>query len=82
MSNPDLAAGFSNPKVQAAIMDISQNPMNIVKYNDQPEVRMTCLSPFGFCRAVRRGPLVQHANAYCSCTQSLHMRVLWEALQS
>eukprot|EP00983_Pelagomonas_calceolata_P068348 1149883-Pelagomonas_calceolata.AAC.6 len=38
MSNPELAAGFSNPKVQAAIMDISQNPMNVVKYNDQPEV--------------------------------------------
>ncbi|KAF5839505.1 hypothetical protein DUNSADRAFT_576 [Dunaliella salina] len=38
MSNPELAAGFSNPKVQAAIMDISQNPMNVVKYNDQPEI--------------------------------------------
>ncbi len=38
MANPELAAGFSNPKVQAAILDISQNPMNIVKYNDQPEV--------------------------------------------
>lgn len=38
MANPELAAGFSNPKVQAAIMDISQNPMNIVKYQGDPEV--------------------------------------------
>jgi|LauGreSBDMM110SN_4_FD.fasta_scaffold223066_1 hypothetical protein len=39
MSNPELASGFSNPKVQAAIIDISQNPMNIVKYQNDPEVR-------------------------------------------
>jgi hypothetical protein len=39
MSNPELAAGFSNPKVQAAIMDISANPLNVSKYSDQPEVR-------------------------------------------
>ncbi|GAX74063.1 hypothetical protein CEUSTIGMA_g1513.t1 [Chlamydomonas eustigma] len=38
MSDPDLASGFSNPKVQAAIMDISQNPMNIVKYQQDPEI--------------------------------------------
>ncbi|KXZ55944.1 hypothetical protein GPECTOR_2g1495 [Gonium pectorale] len=38
MSNPELAAGFSNPRVQAAIMDISQNPMNIMKYQTDPEV--------------------------------------------
>ncbi|KAG2445908.1 hypothetical protein HXX76_000511 [Chlamydomonas incerta] len=38
MANPDLAAGFSNPKVQAAIMDISQNPMNIMKYQTDPEI--------------------------------------------
>jgi hypothetical protein len=38
MANPDLAAGFSNPKVQAAIFDISQSPMNIVKYQNDPEV--------------------------------------------
>lgn len=38
MANPELAAGFSNPKVQAAIMDISQNPMNIMKYQTDPEV--------------------------------------------
>lgn len=38
MADPELAAGFSNPKVQAAIMDISNNPMNITKYNNDPEV--------------------------------------------
>ncbi len=38
MANPELAAGFSNPKVQAAIMDISQNPMNIMKYQTDPEI--------------------------------------------
>ncbi|EFJ50547.1 hypothetical protein VOLCADRAFT_103770 [Volvox carteri f. nagariensis] len=38
MSNPELAAGFSNPKVQAAIIDISSNPMNIVKYQTDPEI--------------------------------------------
>ena len=38
LATPDLAAGFSNPKVQAAIFDISQNPMNITKYQGDPEV--------------------------------------------
>ena len=38
MANPELAAGFSNPKVQAAIMDISANPMNIMKYQSDPEI--------------------------------------------
>lgn len=38
MANPELAAGFANPKVQAAILDISSNPMNIVKYQTDPEV--------------------------------------------
>jgi hypothetical protein len=27
LATPDLAQGFSNPKVQQAIFDISQNPM-------------------------------------------------------
>lgn len=40
MANPELASGFSNPKVQAAIMDISANPMNIMKYQSDPEVRV------------------------------------------
>ncbi|GFR46931.1 hypothetical protein Agub_g8579 [Astrephomene gubernaculifera] len=38
MANPELAAGFSNPKVQAAIIDISANPMNIMKYQTDPEI--------------------------------------------
>lgn len=40
MATPDLAAAFSKPNVQQAIFDISQNPMNIVKYQDDPEVRI------------------------------------------
>lgn len=38
LATPDLAAGFSNPKVQQAIFDISQNPMNITKYQNDPEI--------------------------------------------
>lgn len=38
MANPELAMGFQNPRVQQAIMDISQNPMNVVKYQNDPEV--------------------------------------------
>lgn len=38
MSNPELTMAFQNPKVQAAIMDCSQNPMNITKYQDDKEV--------------------------------------------
>merc|ERR1719199_2289032 len=41
MENPELAASFQNPKVQAAIMDCSQNPANISKYSDDPEVMQT-----------------------------------------
>lgn len=38
MANPDLAMAFQNPRVQQAIMDCSQNPMNIAKYQDDKEV--------------------------------------------
>lgn len=38
LENPELASGFANPKVQAAIFDISQNPMNVMKYQEDPEV--------------------------------------------
>ena len=38
MSNPELTAAFQNPKVQAAIMDCSSNPMNITKYQDDKEI--------------------------------------------
>lgn len=48
MANPELAAGFSNPKVQAAIIDISANPMNIMKYQSEPEV-MRVLEQVGPC---------------------------------
>jgi hypothetical protein len=54
MSTPDLAAGFSNPKVQAAIIDISQNPMNIMKYQNDPEImkaRCVALLCFAFHKA-------------------------------
>lgn len=38
MANPDVAMAFQNPKVQAAIMDCSQNPMSITKYQNDKEV--------------------------------------------
>ncbi|KAK4837178.1 hypothetical protein QYF36_003397 [Acer negundo] len=38
MANPDLAMAFQNPRIQAAIMDCSQNPMSIMKYQNDPEV--------------------------------------------
>ncbi|MED6118694.1 Protein TIC 40, chloroplastic [Stylosanthes scabra] len=38
MANPEVAMAFQNPRVQAAIMDCSQNPMNITKYQNDQEV--------------------------------------------
>ncbi|KAK8468671.1 hypothetical protein PHAVU_006G083300 [Phaseolus vulgaris] len=38
MANPEVAMAFQNPRVQAAIMDCSQNPMNITKYQNDKEV--------------------------------------------
>eukprot|EP00959_Pyramimonas_sp_CCMP1952_P194426 4065424-Pyramimonas_sp.AAC.1 len=41
MQNPELAAAFQNPRIQAAIMDCSQNPMNISKYQNDSEIMDT-----------------------------------------
>ncbi|KAH9738967.1 protein TIC 40 [Citrus sinensis] len=38
MANPEIALGFQSPRVQAAIMECSQNPMNIIKYQNDKEV--------------------------------------------
>jgi hypothetical protein len=38
MANPEVAVAFQNPRVQAAIMDCSQNPLNITKYQNDKEV--------------------------------------------
>jgi len=38
MANPEVAVAFQNPKIQTAIMDCSQNPLNIVKYQNDQEV--------------------------------------------
>ncbi|XP_073115737.1 protein TIC 40, chloroplastic isoform X2 [Elaeis guineensis] len=38
MANPEVAVAFQNPKVQAAIMDCSQNPLSIAKYQNDKEV--------------------------------------------
>ncbi|CAI7804692.1 unnamed protein product [Closterium sp. NIES-53] len=38
MSNPKLAAAFQNPRLQAAILDVSSNPMNWTKYQNDAEV--------------------------------------------
>ncbi|DBA73359.1 hypothetical protein WJX77_003581 [Trebouxia sp. C0004] len=40
MSDPELAVAFSKAEVQKAIMDCTQNPMNIIKYQSNPEVMM------------------------------------------
>ena len=37
-SDPELVSGMSNPKVQAAIMDIQKNPMNMMQHMSDPEV--------------------------------------------
>jgi len=38
MANPEVAMAFQNPKVQAAIMDCSQNPASFAKYQNDKEV--------------------------------------------
>ncbi|KAI3870810.1 hypothetical protein MKX03_006794 [Papaver bracteatum] len=38
MANPDVAMAFQNPRVQQAIMDCSQNPLSIAKYQNDKEV--------------------------------------------
>ncbi|KAM0035041.1 putative Heat shock chaperonin-binding, UCH-binding domain superfamily, STI1 [Helianthus debilis subsp. tardiflorus] len=38
MANPEVAMAFQNPRVQAAIMDCSENPMSIIKYQNDKEV--------------------------------------------
>ncbi|KAH6785699.1 hydroxyproline-rich glycoprotein family protein [Perilla frutescens var. hirtella] len=38
MANPDVAMAFQNPRVQAAIMECSQNPLSITKYQNDKEV--------------------------------------------
>jgi hypothetical protein len=40
MAEPDLAAAFQKPKVMQAIMESQQNPMAIMKYQDDPDVMM------------------------------------------
>ncbi|KAI5075505.1 hypothetical protein GOP47_0009581 [Adiantum capillus-veneris] len=38
LASPDIAASLQNPKVVEAIMDCSQNPLNITKYQNDKEV--------------------------------------------
>ncbi|NP_001310661.1 protein TIC 40, chloroplastic [Ricinus communis] len=38
MANPEIAMAFQNPRVQQAIMDCSQNPLSIAKYQNDKEV--------------------------------------------
>ncbi|CAL5337311.1 unnamed protein product [Camellia sinensis] len=37
MANPEVAMAFQNPRVQAAIMDCSQNPLSTAKYQNDKE---------------------------------------------
>ncbi|CAF2136264.1 unnamed protein product, partial [Brassica napus] len=43
MQNPDVAMAFQNPRVQAALMECSENPMNIMKYQNDKEVNLLLL---------------------------------------
>ena len=36
MAEPDLAAAFQKPKVMQAIMEAQQDPMAMLKYQDDP----------------------------------------------
>ncbi|XP_024544115.1 protein TIC 40, chloroplastic [Selaginella moellendorffii] len=38
VANPEIAMAFQNPKIQAALIDCSQNPTNITKYQNDKEV--------------------------------------------
>lgn len=38
MADPELSEAFKNPRIQTAIMECSKNPMNMSKYQDDPEV--------------------------------------------
>ena len=40
MAEPDLAAAFQKPKVMQAILEAQQDPMAMLKYQDDPDVKM------------------------------------------
>ncbi|KAL6498215.1 hypothetical protein OROGR_028612 [Orobanche gracilis] len=52
MENPDVAMAFQNPRVQAAILDCSQNPLSIAKYQNDKEV----MDVFNKITELFRGP--------------------------
>ena len=37
-NDPELMSSMAKPKVQQAIMDVSQQPNNITKYADDPDI--------------------------------------------
>ena len=39
LKDPEVIAAFQNPTVAAAFKDISQNPANIAKYQNEPKVK-------------------------------------------
>jgi hypothetical protein len=52
MADPELQKAFQEPRIQNALMECSQNPMNISKYNDDEEVmrvftKISSLMPSG-----------------------------------
>jgi hypothetical protein len=40
MAEPDLAVAFQKPKVMQAIMESQNNPLAIMKYQDDPDVML------------------------------------------
>lgn len=45
LAEPDLAAAFQKPKVMQAIMEAQQDPMAMLKYQDDPDVKMVRTMP-------------------------------------
>ena len=55
-NDPEMMAAFADPEVAAAFKDISANPANIMKYQNNPKVRYiltTCGEP---CIKMKTGP--------------------------
>jgi suppressor of tumorigenicity protein 13 len=42
-NDPEMMAAFADPEVAAAFKDISANPANIMKYQNNPKVFLACM---------------------------------------
>ena len=54
MGEPELAAAFAKPQVQQAIMELQQDPMAMLKYQNDPDVMLVgSPSPCRLCQYMR-----------------------------